>query len=166
MSFNPFKAFETDLTAEEKGRVFDKELGFGPGVTCTIARAGNRAYSRLLSAMWKANEETLKRGQADDATEEERKAGDDLAFKLVGTALAKTVLLNWAGMTDRKGNPLPYSTEAAEELLAIKDFRAVITRIAESHRSFLVQQEDENAKNSVPTSSGNLTGAESTVQLT
>lgn len=162
--FNPIKAFTTDLTAEEKGRKFEKELGFGEGVYCIVARAGNRAYSQILQALWKANEETLKRGQADNATEEEKDIGEKLAFKLVGIAMSKTVLLGWGGFSDATGTaPLEYSTEAAEKLLALKDFRVKISAIAEDHRKFLVEQEAENAKNSEPTSSGSSIGVVSSI---
>ena len=164
MSFNPIKAFKTDLGAEERGRKFEKELGFGEGVYCIIARAGNRAYSQLLSALWKANEETLKRGQGEDASDADRDAGNDLAFKLVGIAMSKTILLGWGGFTGEDDTtPLEYSTQAAEDLLALKDFRAKISAIAESHRSFLVKQEAENAKNSAPTLSGSSIGEASTI---
>ena len=159
--FNPIKAFTTDLSAEEKGRKFSKELGAGPDVYVIVARAGNRAFNRMLQALWKQNEQTLQAANKDTATEAEKDEGDTLSFQLVGIAMAKTILLGWGGFTNDDGTPMEYSTEKAEELLALKDFREVISKISGTMNNYLVAQEADNAKNSPPTLSGSSIGVAS-----
>lgn len=158
MSFDPFKLFQTDETAERKGKEFTKE--FGGGVTLRIARAGNPEYQRQIQAEYKAHEHTLQRGQADDATEEEKRISEELSTKLVGRVMARTILLGWDDRMVKGGVHVPYSVDAAEDFLSVKEFRERVSAVAGDYKKFLVAQEGANEKNSATTSSGISSGGQ------
>lgn len=102
-----------------------------------VARAGNPAYAKLFSKEYERNQRALERKD---------EAADKLAEKLMIKVIAKTILLGWKNVKF-KGEDLPYSTENAEMLLGIKDFRREIVKLADDFDAFKAQKEAEDEKN-------------------
>lgn len=95
--------------AERNGVWFD----FDEGARLKIARAGNRRFQEALRARLRERSK-MRDKPADDADE-----------TLFLETLAESVLVDWDGFTSN-GQPLPYSREAALDLLTrfqrIRDF--------------------------------------------
>lgn len=102
-----------------------------------VARAGNKKYARLLSSEVEKNQRAL-----DLKTE----AAEALSDRIMIDVLAQTVLLGWEGIKF-KGQDLPYSRDNAKMLLAVKDFRGVISRLAADFANYRVAQEEALGKN-------------------
>ncbi|MDP4024461.1 hypothetical protein Q8W71_17690 [Methylobacterium sp. NEAU 140] len=74
----------------------------------------NAGYRRLQSRLIDAVPRSKKQGGRVDPDELDR---------ITSTCLASTVLLDWAGLEDEGGAPLPYSKETATEFLTNPAFR-------------------------------------------
>lgn len=169
MTFDVFKLYATDPVAEQKGRGFTKE--FGGGATFYIARSNNRSYQDQLQAEYKSHEFTFQRGQAKDASEDEKKEAEDLSFALIGRVMARTILLGWdlvstvngetkvaKNQVGYKGELLAYSADNAEKLLSHREFRDKVATISGNYEKYLFEMEEADAKNSVDTSPGTSSG--------
>jgi len=132
-----FEAFATDEKLEAEGRWVD----FTEDTSFKIARAPNKAYSRLLSKLY---------GKSKMILESKGDAAEAKSDTIMIEVLAKTVLLDWRGTVKLKGEILKYSEENAKKLLAIKDFRRYISDQAADFDSFKVANEVEEKK-SLPT---------------
>jgi hypothetical protein len=141
-----FATYATDPKAEMEGR----EHQIGDGAYITVARSGNKMYNRMLAKSFEAAKHTL--SQKNDESEA-------LADQIIVDTLSKSVLLGWRGL-EFKGESITYSVENAKKLLAVKDFRATVTRLAEDFNNFKLQDEAEDEGNSEPTSSGSKTGGQ------
>lgn len=102
-----------------------------------IARAGNKAYIKLLGKEVERNQRALDRKD---------EAADALSDKIMIHVLAKTILLGWKNVKF-KGEPIEYSEDNAKMLLAIKDFRREVIKLADDFNAFKVAEEVENVKN-------------------
>jgi hypothetical protein len=154
-------AYATDNTAEQKGRWFENG-----DVEFLIARSGNRKYNDLMSSQFTTYKHTL--DQKD--TPEARDIANDRAEKITIFVMARATLLGWRGLPkkDADGNviegavgkimfgseELPYSTDNAARLLALKDFRAFVAAKADDFKNYLEAVKEEDTKNSVPTTTG------------
>lgn len=104
------KMFGTDKDLETHGVVID----YGE-FTVTIARAGgsNQKFNRLLEAKTKPHRRIIETENMDQK----------LANKLLMEVYAQTVVLDWTGVLDDEGNPIPFSAEACiEQFKDNKDF--------------------------------------------
>jgi hypothetical protein len=129
MSFDLFTNFATDEVAENAGTWRD----ISPTASLLIARSGNRAYARMLSAEVEKNRLLLDaKGDAADAK------SDDILVAVV----AETILLDWKGIT-YKGADLPYSKANAQLVLRLKDFRALVQKLADETSSYKLKLEVE-----------------------
>lgn len=104
-----------------------------------VARSGNKRHGRIISRLYKSNQTVLD-GQ-DDMAEQK---GEEITID----AMSQSILLGWKNLSF-KGEKLPdgYDRATAKKLLAVKDFRALVTRHAEDFKNFSVTQEDADAKN-------------------
>lgn len=114
-----------------------------------VARGGNKRHGRVISALWEANESTLK--GKDDAAEEK-------GVEVTVEAMSKGILLGWKNFTF-KGEALPDagvegSTLSAEDrlkiaakLLAVKDFRDLVNKHANEREHYLIAKEQADAGN-------------------
>lgn len=129
---NLFKQFATDESAEVNG----VNVPYGDA-TFLVGRLGNSKYSKKLSSLVERNQRLL--DAKDDAAEA-------FSEKLVIEALAETVLLGWEGVDDENDEPMPYSVENAKKVLAMKDFRREIMKMAENMEAYKVKQETAAGK--------------------
>lgn len=117
-----FEVYATDEKLENEGTW----RTIGGGAKLLIARAGNRAYSKMLTRLVNENQRDL------DLNDEDAAALSDSIMRQV---LAKTVLLGWENVGN-KGAPMTYSVENADTLLAVKDFRALVSRLANEAEAY------------------------------
>lgn len=140
------KQFATDPVLEKEGVWFD----IGDGAHVRVAAMNNPNWQRVMRAKFKGRERQLQL----------KTLSDDVATKLVIEATAETILLDWKGFT-RNGEPLPYSREAAIDVLTRhRRLRDIVTGLSEDFESFKVSQAEDAEKNS-ETLSASASGSES-----
>ncbi len=128
-----FKVYSTDETKENTGVWRD----IGDGCSLLIARAGNRAYGKLVTSAVEKNQRAL------DAKND---AAEALNESIMVEVAAKTVLLGWSGL-QYKGADMEYSVENAKILLGIKDFRILVLKLSNEIDVYRSAEEAEVAKN-------------------
>jgi hypothetical protein len=127
-----FEAYATDETAEVNGTW--QQLN---GADFLVARAGNRNYAKKLTDLVERNQKALDRKD---------EAADKLSDQIMIDVLAETILLGWKNVSF-KGKELPYSVANAKTLLAVKDFRREVLKMADDVAQFRAKLEEEQAKN-------------------
>ena len=130
-----FKQFVTDPDKEKKG-VWCPLSG---DAEFLIARMGNREYTRELT------QEVERYSAALDGNDD---VSDDTSDNIMVKLLSKHILLAWRGTVEYKGEALPYSKEAAEKLLSVKDFRKWVIRQSELLKNFRAAEDKVIEKNS------------------
>lgn len=128
-----FKSFATDNAKEQEGVWED----LGGEARILVARSNNRKYLKLMEAKLKAHKHTLDAGG---------EAAEKVAEEALVDAMSKAVLLSWENLA-WQGEKLDYSEENAKKLLALKDFRLMVMRLADDRERFLVGEEEDAAKN-------------------
>jgi hypothetical protein len=123
-----FAQYATDETLENDGVWIGNFL---------VARSGNRQYVKVLTAAVDKNKVAL-----DVKGDEAEKLSD----KIMIDTLAESVLLGWKDV-GYKGAPLEYTKANARMLLAHKDFRREVAKMAEDISSFKATLEGEQEKN-------------------
>lgn len=127
-----FKAYAVDETKEETGTWMEiGDAGF------LIARAGNRKYIKLLSKEVERNQKAL------DCKD---KAADELSDKIMVDVIARTILLDWKNV-QYQDKALEYSVDNAKMLLAHKDFRREVMRLADDFSAYKLAKDEEDEKN-------------------
>lgn len=119
-----FQRFATDEDAEVNGTWIK---GPGGDNEFLIARAGNRKFQREFQKEVEENQEILD-GKDD--------AADKCSDQILARVMAKTVLLGWRGNVKFAEVDLPYSREAAEQKLLMKDFRKWVNTRSEEREHF------------------------------
>lgn len=127
-----FSTYAVDESKEQNGTWM--EVG---DAKFLVARAGNKAYVKQLGKEVERNQKSLDR--KDDAA-------DALSDKIMVDVLADAILLGWENVS-YKGEPLEYSKANAKMLLAHKEFRREIMKLADDFNAFKLQQEAEDVKN-------------------
>jgi len=115
-----------------------------------IARYGNRVFQRALKNAMKPYKQLIDRGAIDD----------DTADRVLVTAIADGILLDWRGMT-RNGKELPYSREEAVKILldkSLRDFRALVVELSQDMQMFRDAEIEEAAGNLQSSSDGIANG--------
>lgn len=117
------KAFGTNKTKEEQGVWFS-----GPaGMRFLVARQGNKEFKRLAAELTKPHRRVIERGLAD------KKLMNEIAAEVA----ARTVLLDWSGVTGPDGKVVPYSPEEAKRrMLETEDFFEFITSCSADARAY------------------------------
>lgn len=129
-----YSAFGTDKDLESNGVVLD----FGV-VKVKVRRAGgsNRAFVSALSAKMRPHRRSL----------ENNTMSEELALSLQLDVYFDTVVVGWEGVTDRGGNPLPYTRENFKAVMAdLPDFWAAVRNEADNMRNFQREQAAEDGK--------------------
>lgn len=125
---------KTDLKRETEGAWVD----YRPGVRLRIARVNNPNYDALLRKLGKPYRSQLRR---------EDLAGDVLD-DIVRKVFAETVLLDWEGIEDDDGKPVPYSKEQALAYLTdIPDFYRDVQELAGQAALFRIAERDDSVGN-------------------
>lgn len=138
MSFDFFSSYATDENLENNGTQFPFNGG-----SLLIARAGNRAYSKALTAAVEARRIEL------DA-DESGKVSDEI----MADVMARTILLGWTGpVVDGvqtsfkfKGADITYSIDNAKALLAMREFRKQVAALSDQMDAYKVKAEVATGK--------------------
>ena len=128
-----YRQFKTDGALERDGVALDYD-----GFSITVARAGgsNRRYSAAMAQRTKAIRSALRTGHVDEATNQ----------RILREVMADTVVLGWAGVTGRDGEPLPFSRENVVRLFTdLPDLMADVFQQASELANFLEAQAAEDA---------------------
>lgn len=128
-----FKTFGTDEAKENEGVWCE----IGSGTKLLVARSGNRKYTRMLAKLVEQNQRAL--DTKDDAA-------DQLSDQILIDVMAQTILLGWEGVEFKGTKALPYSAENAKKLLAVKDFRKLVAKLADDFDNFRAAEEQELGK--------------------
>lgn len=128
-----FKSFVTDADKELSGAWED----LGGGARILVARSNNRKYLKLMEAKLKAHKHTLDAGG---------EAAEKVAEEALIDAMSQAILLDWTDM-GWNGEKMDYSVENAKKVLAVRDFRNLVMRLADDRERFLVGEEEEAVKN-------------------
>lgn len=131
-----FSAFATDSSFEQEGTL--TKLQNCGDTDFRIARMPNPSYSKLIQKQVKMNRAVL--DSKGDAAE---KASDNILINV----MAKTVLLGWEGEISYKGKKYEYSEEVAKMLLAHRDFRDTVSKVASDMETFKLVKDEEDEKN-------------------
>jgi hypothetical protein len=113
-----FAEFATDENLENNGTWFP----LGGKARVLVARSGNRAYAKSLSAEVNEHQATL---------DLDNEAADTLSEQIMARVMSKTILLGFENFAF-KGKAISYSHENAEKLLMVKDFRRQIVKFSET----------------------------------
>jgi hypothetical protein len=92
-------AVRSDLNKENQGVWVPYQMG----IELKVARLGNPAYQQALVTLTEARKALL--GCME--------LSDDQRADVQKEAVARTVLLDWRGIEDDEGNPIPYSPDQA-----------------------------------------------------
>ena len=131
----PFSRFKTDTKKEEEG-VWVKYEG---GVSLKIARLNNPKYKEYSLKRSKPHLRRLQAGTIDG----------DVAEDIMKDAIANTVLLDWKGLLDEKGNEIPFSQEKAREQFdEAHDFYTEVFNLCQQRELFSIEDEEGAEKNS------------------
>jgi len=115
-----------------------------------IARYGNKNFQRSLQREMAPYKRIINTGAMKD----------DVADKIMCTALAEGILVDWRGMK-YGGEDLPYSIEAAVEILMnpkLRDFRQLVVELSQEMELFREEEVAESEGKSQAGSSGSQTG--------
>jgi len=134
-----FAEYATDEALENNGTIFP----LARGASLLIARAGNRRYSRGISAAVDLKRVELEAGP--NATEAALDAAAVVSDEIFVEVMADTILLGWNKLAF-KGKELEYSPENARMMLRIKDFRKLVAGLSERVEAFKVKAEVEAGK--------------------
>ena len=133
-----FKAFATDPKLELEGRWVRIGGTDEEPAELLVARLGTKRYNAVLAQQREANKTLL---DSKDKPAAEAKLDD-----IICHTLATCVLLGWRGIT-YKGDAA-YSYDSAKAMLALRDFRDLVEVESYKFQSYLLDQQDADAKNS------------------
>jgi hypothetical protein len=125
--------FKTNDTYEREGVWVD----IGSGTKLLLCRTGNPEYVAQWAKFTKPHKLAMRKGTMSDKDMEE----------VICKVLSRSVLLNWEGLEDDDGNEIEYSIAAAEDALAIKDFRALVVELAGNMETFKQQEVEDTLGN-------------------
>ena len=139
MSKSIYDAFKTSSEAENDGQWFNYGVGpLGQPQRFKLARKSrsNKAYARAVQRHLDKYGPQL----------EARTMDEDTADDLLLDVFCRTILVDWSGIPDPEDpdKPLPYSVEAAKELMrALPALYEELNSRAENREYFLAKQSEE-----------------------
>ena len=125
------KKFKTDVDKEDNGTW----LNIDTECRVLVARMNNPAYEEELKRLRAPYKQAIREGSMED----------EIADRILATAMAKTILLNWEGL-ELDGKPYPYSYENCRELLlnrAYRQFRNLIVSMAADVENYRAKEVTE-----------------------
>lgn len=123
-----FNTYATDEIAEVEGRWHK----IGKDAQVLVARTGNTKYTAAFRKALADSDVDLANGGEE---------ADRVAEEMLVDVLARTVLLDWKGLSFH-GAAVDYSIDMAKTMLRVKDFRKRITNIADSLENFRIRIEE------------------------
>lgn len=142
-STNIHSMFGTDEHLEEDGAwVWVNEyMGIRIKIRRLRSDAVLKAFERIVRETYTDNAEELVRNP------DKLESGQNQL--IVERQLAEAVLIDWEGIRDRKtGKEIPYSPQAALQMMKIKDFREFVYEKAAARDTFREQADKDAEKNS------------------
>lgn len=138
-----FSEFVTNNAKELDGVWCD----IGEGARLLIARAGNPDHENAVAQ--------LERDYRSQSLAGDGELAPDVRRKIAIQALAKTILKGWEGLVDDNGGEMPYSPEAALQLLSqARDFRNLVSNLSMDRRRYQDAQNGTTLGNLNALSSG------------
>lgn len=134
-------SFKTNAAAAIEGRWVNDLPGLG-NIEVKVRGTNNPEYRRRLQAMYRALPPTKRKNGVVDPIENDR---------IIGVCLLNHCLLDWRGLENDDGSPLPYSKEAATPLLTDPNFGAFrdgVFAAASSVDDEEAEADEETEKNS------------------
>lgn len=127
----------SDFDLNDELSVEGRWVPIGKDAELKIARMNNEKYRDFVKKKLKPYRSAMRAGTVDDA----------LTTEIVVMAMARHVLLDWKGLTE-KGEPLAYAVETAERLLRDKEpFRELVASLATDQQLFQDADEEAAEKN-------------------
>jgi len=140
--------FKTDEAVEIAGQW----VPIGEGAELKVARAGNKRAREISAGLRAPYRQQARFGKLDD----------DLERELLARAMAKAILRDWRGLLDADGEEIPYSEDAAFELLHdMPDFLHLVLRISAAEAEAWQATKEEDADTLGNASGGKPNGAAS-----
>jgi len=133
---NPYKLFSTDKNLESGAGV---DICY-PGFSITVHRAGgsNAKYASALKEKAQPHSKMIANGMLDD----------EIAKNMLVEAFAESVVVGWKGVTNEKGEEIPFSIENCVKLFNdLPDLYADVRSQAEDFRVFRAANEEAERKN-------------------
>jgi hypothetical protein len=135
MAINLRRAFATDPALEQDG----VWLELGEGARIRVARFNNHRHRALRERLLRPHRALLLAGRDLDPETDKQ---------IAVACLARTILLDWQGVVDDDGLPVPFSVESAEALLTeLADFRELVAGHAMRVENFRNAETATLAKN-------------------
>lgn len=130
-----FALFGTDRDAEEAGKWFD----IGPETKIKVRRFKSQHATRVREALEKPYERMRKAGVLPK----------EIMEKVLHKTICQSIIADWKGVFGPEGEEIPFSAEAADELLtALPEFRDEITTISLSMDNFRAEDDKKIEGNS------------------
>ena len=132
-----YKTFKTDTSVETQGAWVD----YDDGVSIRVARAGgsNKAYLKEVEKAYRKHRRGI-----DLET-----IGRDVLRKIMIEVYAKTVILDWKGVTDADGKELVFNQENVKKILTdLPDLFDDLQTMAGKQALFLAAEVEDQTKNS------------------
>ena len=139
---NIFEAFATDAKLEQEGRWVRIGGTDDKPSEILVARTGTHQYNAIMSQQYEANRTML---DSKDTV-----AANLKVEQMIQHAVATCVLLGWKNLEDAEGRPLEYTYKNARALLAMRDFRELVTAEAAKFQMYKAAQMEADGKNSKP----------------
>jgi len=121
---------------DEQAEVEGVWVPMGQGGRLLIARMGNPEYRRVRDMLEEPHRTAIRAGVL----------AEDIATEIQIKTFARTILLDWEGVA-RSGEEVAYSLDAAEEALAMKDFRADVLRLSMTIELFRKERLEQDSGN-------------------
>lgn len=126
----------TNINLEENGVWVD----FIEGLRVKIASLNCKAYTRACDKVLKPHTRRIRDGMLST----------DERLKLVSPIVARYIVLDWEGLEDECGTPIPYSPEKAEEIFAdpsLREFYSFVLASANDISMFQNAELQESKEN-------------------
>lgn len=125
--------FDVSDTLSVEGRWVD----IARGAKLRIARMNNEKYRDFIKKKTKPYRSAIRAGSVDE----------DLMTEIIIQAMARHILLDWEGITE-KGSTLAHTVETAERILRDKEpFRELVASLASDQQLFQEAEVEEAEKN-------------------
>lgn len=131
---NLYRQFKTDEQKEVDG----VWIALSATARVKVARMGNTRYRECMKRL----RAPYQQGGLGTTIP------DDLQQALLREAVAETILVDWDGIEDQDGHPLPYSKKAALDACTdLKDFYLVVLAASDNMETFKVSTQAALEKN-------------------
>jgi len=128
------KTFDTDKSSEENGKWYD----IGDNARIKVARFGNSKHRKALTKLRSPYKPLLLRGG---------QIPEEANDTLITESIAQTILLDWEGIQDEKGHPIPFSLDNCREALNnYKDFLDLVSQLSLDAANYRAVQQEEIVK--------------------